>query len=85
MDIFGNHENEQAKKRPSLNEQILQHLREGNSISSKEAYLKFGCLSLAARINNIRKDGYLNKKEVVNINTDSENGKRFSRYTLIKK
>ena len=75
---------EKRLKKPSLNEQILSYLKAGNSISSKKAYLKFGCLSLAARINNIRKDGYLQHNEIIEIVPTTENGKTFSLYSYLK-
>lgn len=39
----------------SQNQQILAHLRGGNPISQAEAFDKYGCLRLAARIYDLKK------------------------------
>ena len=40
------------------NEQILDYLKSGKSITPLEALEKFGCFRLSARIFNLREDGY---------------------------
>ena len=47
------------------NESILNHLRDGNSITPLEALNLFGCLSLAQRIHNLKRDGYLKYNEKI--------------------
>lgn len=37
---------------------ILNHLKEGNSITALEALYDFGCFRLASRINELKKAGY---------------------------
>lgn len=62
----------------SQNNQILNHLKQGNSITPLEALAKFGSLRLGARIKDLRDKGY-------NITTETthENGKHFARYRLV--
>lgn len=62
----------------SQNFQILQHLKQGNTITHLEALHLFGSLRLGARIKDLRDMG-------VNIITEtiSYNGKRFARYSLV--
>jgi hypothetical protein len=48
-------------------------------ITPIEALKKFGCLRLAARINDLRDAGHFINTELV-----KKNGKKFARYSLIK-
>ena len=41
----------------SQNRAILEHLRAGHELSAIDALHKFGCLRLAARIDNLRMEG----------------------------
>ena len=61
---------------------ILQYMREHGSITAMDAIREFGCLRLAARISDLRWDGY-------NIETEFEFGEnrqgdsvRYARYYL---
>ena len=55
---------------------IRQHLESGAEITPLEALDRFGCLRLAARISDLRRDG-------LDIESNGEaNGKRFARYRL---
>ena len=60
------------------NQQILNYLKKGNSITSLEALQKFNCFRLSARIFNLREDGY-------NIITNhiTENNKTYAEYRYI--
>jgi len=60
----------------SQNQQVLQSLRRG-PITAADA-VGFGCYRLAARVKNLREEGYDIHTELV-VNKD---GKRFARYTL---
>ncbi len=63
----------------SQNEAIIEHLLAGNSITSLEAYLKFKCLRLAARIAEIR--------QAIRIETTTvelPSGKRVAQYRLAR-
>jgi len=48
-------------------------------ITPLDALKKFGCLRLAARINDLRDAGHFVKTDIV-----KKNGKKFARYSLIK-
>lgn len=47
-----------ALPNPTQATQILKFLQAGNKLTPQEALLKFGCFRLAARINDLRRDGY---------------------------
>lgn len=59
-------------------EQIRNHLLEGKSITPIDALREYGCFRLAARIDELRKEG-------LEIQTAKEkrNGKAYARYALI--
>ena len=61
----------------SQSNQILKHLKR-KPINPMQALTDYGCFRLAARINDLRNDGY-------NIYTDTveKNGKRFAQYRLV--
>lgn len=57
---------------------ILEYLEEGNEITPKDAWIKFGCYRLGARIYDLRQEGW----EIVDINKGTKD--RFARYILKK-
>lgn len=61
----------------SHEKQIFNHLKSGKSITAIEALSLYGCLRLAARIEEIRNDGFPVQSKII-----SQNGKRFARYSL---
>lgn len=52
-------------------ERILRHLRDYGSISSLEAISEYGCMRLASRINDLKRQGY---------NISAERGKSKNSY-----
>ena len=56
---------------------IAAHLKAGNTITALEALQKFGCLRLAARIADLRKEGL----KILTSYID-HNGKRYACYKL---
>tara|TARA_R100000700_G_C3157713_1_gene134532 strand:+ start:910 stop:1176 length:267 start_codon:yes stop_codon:yes gene_type:complete len=78
----GNWQNKTYRKEfimsQTQNQQILEYLQKGLSITPLEALEKFGCFRLGARIFNLRQSGY-------NIITEhiTEKGKTFAKYSLI--
>lgn len=59
-------------------EMILNHLKENpNGITPYEALRCFGCLRLASRISDLRKEGYDIVSEM-----ETKNGKTYCRYKL---
>ena len=69
------------KNTRSQKAQILDYMLSGRSISHFEAEEKFNCSRIAARINDLRNDGYDVKTEIA---VNESNGKRFARYYLPK-
>lgn len=64
----------------SQNESILQALKGGQAVTQLDAYAKFGCTRLAARIADLRACGHsISMSWVVN------NGKRFGSYSMLAK
>jgi hypothetical protein len=62
----------------SQTNEILAYM-EKKPITPIEALKRFGCLRLAARINDLRDAGHFINTELV-----VKNGKKFARYSLIK-
>ena len=60
------------------NQQIKSYLEKGKSITPIQALNKFGCFRLAARVNDLRKEG-------LNIATNivTKDGKTFASYRLV--
>lgn len=61
----------------SQNKRILQYLLKGRSLTPLQALKKFGCLRLAARINDLRDLGYKIESEIV-----YSEKKHFSKYKI---
>ena len=66
-----------AKKTQS--EQILTYLSKGKGLTPIDALNKFGCFRLAARISDLRTQGYTIWTETV-----TKNGKTFASYKMTK-
>ena len=58
---------------------IAAHLRSGQSITPLEALRLYGCFRLAARIHDLRADGYVIHAD----NVILANGKTIAKYTLV--
>ena len=63
-------------------EMVLQHMKERGSISSFEAFTEYGITRLAARIHDLRDDGYKIKGSIHNARNRFGKTVRFERYTL---
>lgn len=59
------------------NKAILQHLMSGYTLTPMDALNQFGCLRLAARINDLKADGWPIDATMV-----KANGKKFAQYSL---
>lgn len=57
---------------------ILNHLKQGKSITPIEALNKYGCFRLGARIADLRKEGYNIKTNIKRVGR-----KRFAEYSLV--
>lgn len=62
----------------SQSQDILNYMK-SHSITPVEAFNKFGCFRLAARIKDLKDDGHK-----ISTNIVEKNGKRFARYILLK-
>lgn len=51
------------------NEMILNHLVKGFSLTPRQALESFGCMRLAARINDLRKEGHNIERRLVKVYT----------------
>ena len=63
----------------SQNQDILEYLLAGNSLTPLECLNRFGSLRASARIKNLRDLGYNIETEMV-----SSNGKRYANYRISK-
>lgn len=61
--------------------QILEYMRQGNSITPLEALNLFGCMRLGARIYDLSQAGHVINSEMVH---DEQTGKRYARYSLVR-
>ena len=59
--------------------EILEHLKTGSSITAIEALKLFSCFRLAARIKDLRDEGY-----VIFTTNVKEGDKHFAQYTLLR-
>lgn len=64
----------------SQSEQILKHLREVGPLTPLEALDRFSCFRLAARVNDLRADGYDIRTNLIEL----ANGKKVASYWLPK-
>ena len=64
-------------RRPSQSKVILDHLLEGKSLTALDALNEYGCFRLAARVHELRKDGYDIEEQIV-----ERNGKRYASYFI---
>jgi sulfur transfer protein SufE len=63
----------------SQNASILKHLTEGKTINPAQAMSMFGCMRLAARINDLRNAGFAVISETIR-----KNSKHYSQYRLAR-
>ena len=64
----------------SQNAMILNFLKSGGSLTPIEALEKFQCFRLAARMNDLRKKGYVIQTEILK----DDNGKSYASYSIPK-
>ena len=64
----------------SQNAMILNFLKSGGSLTPIEALEKFQCFRLAARMNDLRKKGYVIETEILK----DDNGKSYASYSIPK-
>lgn len=66
----------------SQTERILQYMKENDGITQAEAIQEFGCMRLAARIADLRKEGYGITKEMVTAKNRYGESVHFAKYRL---
>lgn len=74
-DDFGQPE---THRRPTQAGRILAYLRAGNRITALDALERFGCFRLAARIHELRREGWNVQERTV----ETRGGKRVAEYSL---
>lgn len=60
--------------------QILRHLAKGKTLTPLEALERFGCLRLAARVNDLRLRGHRIDTDIV----QTKGGAKIARYSLCR-
>jgi hypothetical protein len=68
----------ETNRRPTQAGRILEHLRAGNCITALEALDAFGCFRLAARIHELRRDGWGIQERTV----ETRGGKKVAEYFI---
>jgi hypothetical protein len=68
----------ETHKRPTQANRILRYLKEGNRITALDALESFGCFRLAARIHELRREGWAIAERTV----ETASGKRIAEYSL---
>ena len=61
--------------------QILEYMRQGNSITPLEALNLFGCMRLGVRIYDLSQAGHVINREMVH---DQKTGKKYASYRLLE-
>jgi len=68
----------ETHRRPTQAGRILAHLRAGNRLTALEALERFGCFRLAARVHELRREGWQIEERAVETRT----GKRVAEYYM---
>lgn len=71
-------EAEERNSKPTQAGRILAHLRAGNRLTALEALEQFGCFRLAARIHELRREGWQIEERTV----ETRGGKRVAEYYM---
>lgn len=71
-------EAEERNSKPTQARRILAHLRAGNRLTALEALERFGCFRLAARVHELRREGWQIEERTV----ETRGGKRVAEYYM---
>ena len=71
-------EAEERHSKPTQAGRILAHLRAGHRLTALEALERFGCFRLAARVHELRREGWAIEERTV----ETRGGKRVAEYWL---
>jgi len=66
-----------SNRNPSQAKEILEHLESGKPLTAISALTNFGCFRLAARIHELRREGYEIKETTI-----EHGGKRYAEYYI---
>jgi hypothetical protein len=69
----------ETHRRPTQAGRILAHLRAGNRLTALDALESFGCFRLAARIHELRREGWQIEERTV----ETRGGKRVAEYSML--
>jgi hypothetical protein len=69
---------QETHRRPTQAGRILAHLRAGNRLTALDALESFGCFRLAARIHELRREGWQIEERTV----ETRGGKRVAEYSI---
>jgi hypothetical protein len=69
---------QETHRRPTQAGRILAHLRAGTRLTALDALESFGCFRLAARIHELRRDGWGIQERTV----ETRGGKRVAEYSI---
>lgn len=65
------------------NEQLKEYFETGASLTQKEALINFGVFRLAARVNDLERQGCVFSHELITVPTRTEKTARVARYKMI--
>jgi hypothetical protein len=68
----------ETHKRPTQAGRILAYLRAGHRITALDALELFGCFRLAARVHELRREGW----QIIERTVETASGKRIAEYSL---
>ena len=68
----------ETHKRPTQAGRILDYLREGHRITALEALELFQCFRLAARVHELRREGW----NIIERTVETASGKRIAQYSM---
>ena len=68
----------------SQSEQILEYMKEHGSITALEATIRLNCLRLAARISDLKKEGYAIRSEMEAYKSEDGHTSHYKRYFLVQ-
>ncbi len=65
-------------------EQIIAYMKKHGSITQLDAYLDIGCWRLASRISDLKRKGYLIKREMITVKNRYGEDVQVAKYSLIE-
>lgn len=69
------------ERKASQQQKVLKYMQTYGSITAREA-MRFGCMRLASRITDLKKQGYIIDREMIEVTNVDGSKSRVARYTL---